>query len=48
MLFRWVNAVMLSESAVGIDPANAVDIMCQTIIETENAIHITNLMILMI
>lgn len=27
---------MLSEeSAVGIDPANAVDIMCQTIIETE-------------
>lgn len=30
------DAVMLSEeSAVGIDPANAVDIMCQTIIETE-------------
>lgn len=30
------DAVMLSEeSAVGIDPANAVGIMCQTIIETE-------------
>ncbi|MCX2682453.1 pyruvate kinase [Campylobacter sp. MIT 21-1685] len=30
------DAVMLSEeSAIGIDPANAVDIMCQTIIETE-------------
>ncbi|ECQ8835377.1 pyruvate kinase [Campylobacter jejuni] len=30
------DVVMLSEeSAVGIDPANAVDIMCQTIIETE-------------
>ncbi|WP_276882669.1 pyruvate kinase [Campylobacter cuniculorum] len=30
------DAVMLSEeSAVGIDPANAVDIMCKTIIETE-------------
>ncbi|EFU7617826.1 pyruvate kinase [Campylobacter jejuni] len=30
------DAVMLSEeSAVGTDPANAVDIMCQTIIETE-------------
>ncbi|EAJ4402929.1 pyruvate kinase [Campylobacter jejuni] len=30
------DAVMLSEeSAVGIDPANAVDIMCQTVIETE-------------
>ncbi|EAI9422025.1 pyruvate kinase [Campylobacter coli] len=30
------DAVMLSEeSAVGIDPANAVDVMCQTIIETE-------------
>ncbi|EAJ9464403.1 pyruvate kinase [Campylobacter jejuni] len=30
------DAVMLSEeSAVGIHPANAVDIMCQTIIETE-------------
>ncbi|EAJ6056123.1 TPA: pyruvate kinase [Campylobacter jejuni] len=30
------DAVMLSEeSAVGIDPANSVDIMCQTIIETE-------------
>lgn len=30
------DAVMLSEeSAVGIDPANVVDIMCQTIIETE-------------
>ncbi|EQB7664017.1 pyruvate kinase [Campylobacter jejuni] len=30
------DAVMLSEeSAVGIDPANAVDTMCQTIIETE-------------
>jgi len=32
------DAVMLSEeSAVGIDPANAVDIMCRTIIETEKS-----------